>query len=224
MSTLTHGLVRPARHPVDIRVPEALEGRDRLTTAFRPILAIPHLLLVGAPLAASLSWLGLPSGEGGRWASGGGVLGAAAGVAAMIAWFALLFTGRYPDGLRRLAELYLRWRVRAVAYTALLRDEYPPFADAPYPAGLVLATPDQPRDRLTVGFRLFLALPQLVCVWTLGVAWFFTTLAAWCSILVSGKYPRGLYAFGVGVMRWTTRVEAYLLLLHDEYPPFSFDA
>ena len=52
MSTLTHDLVRPARHPVDIRVPEALEGRDRLTTAFRPILALPHLLLVERELLA----------------------------------------------------------------------------------------------------------------------------------------------------------------------------
>jgi hypothetical protein len=60
-------------------------------------------------------------------------------------------------------------------------------------------------------------------VWLLGAAWGVTTLVAWLAILVTGRYPKALYEFGIGVLRWTTRVEAYLLLLTDEYPPFTLD-
>ena len=223
MSTLAHDVVNPSMHPVDVRVPVQTEERDRLTTAFRIVLALPHLLLVGAPAAFALSW-SLGPGEGPRleW-SGGGVLGAVAAVCALIAWFAILFTGRSPDGLRALAAMYLRWRVRAVAYTALLRDEYPPFGDGPYPAEVVLDLPEKPRDRVSVAFRLVLALPHLFAVWLLGMAWCLSTVIAWFSILLTGSYPRGLYDFAVGVLRWNTRVEAYLLLLHDEYPPFTLE-
>lgn len=223
MNTLASEL-RPAfTHPVDVHVPPQTDGRNRMTTAFRIILAIPHLLLVGAPAAFAFSWSANPEGNGGFQWTGGGVLGAVAAVCALIAWFAILFTGRYPDGLRSLAAMYLRWRVRAVAYTALLRDEYPPFGDGPYPAELVLDPPEKPRDRLTVAFRLILAIPHLVAVWVLGVAWCVSTVCAWFAILFTGRYPRGLYGFGVGVLRWNTRVEAYLLLLHDAYPPFSLE-
>ncbi|HEU0013849.1 MAG TPA: DUF4389 domain-containing protein [Longimicrobium sp.] len=131
MHTLPMDVGHPSTHPMDVHVPPALGERDRLTTGFRMILAIPHLLLVGAPMAAVFSWTWGP-GDRLEW-TGGGVLGAVAAVCALIAWFAILFTGRYPDGLRRLATFYLQWRVRAVAYTALLRDEYPPFGDGPYP-------------------------------------------------------------------------------------------
>lgn len=110
-----------------------------------------------------------------------------------------------------------------MAYTALLRDEYPPFGDGPYPAALELSPPDAPRDRLAVAFRIILALPHLLAVWALGMAWALTTVVAWFSILFTGRYPEGLYRFAVGVLRWNVRVEAYLLLLRDEYPPFSLE-
>ena len=223
MNSIATELPHHAAHPVDVRVPPALEDRDRLTTGFRVFLAVPHLLLVGAPAAFAFSWSMGPEGNPNLEWTGAGVLGAVAAVCALIAWFAILFTGRYPEGLRNLALMYLRWRVRAVAYTALLRDEYPPFGDGAYPAELVLALPGQERDRLTVGFRLILAVPHLLCVWALGVAWFFSTVIGWFAILLTGSYPSGLYDFGVGVLRWNTRVEAYLLLLHDEYPPFSLE-
>lgn len=223
MSTLAAELGHPAvhPHPVDVRLTPALTERNRLTTGFRVFLAIPHLMLVGAPLALALSWL--PRDGRGPELGGGGALGAAAGVAALIGWFAILFTGRYPEGLRALATFYLRWRVRAVAYTALLRDEYPPFGDAPYPAEFVFTPREGERDKLTVGFRLIMAIPHLVCVWALGIAWALTTIVAWFSILLTGGYPEPLYRFAVGVMRWNTRVEAYLLLLHDDYPPFTLE-
>src|SRR5262249_55045110 len=118
----------------------------------------------------------------------------------------------YPVGLRDLAILYLRWRVRASAYTALLRDEYPPFGDRPYPATLQLTPSSGPRNRMTVAFRLVLAIPQILAVWVLGFAWLMASIAAWICILFTGAYPPKVYAFGVGALRWSTRVEAYLLL------------
>jgi hypothetical protein len=221
MNTIATELAHPSIHPVDVHLAPATENRDRLTAGFRIILAIPHLLLVGAPAAFAFSWSMGPDGNRDLEWTGGGVLGAVAAVCALIAWFAIVFGGRYPEGLRSLATFYLRWRVRAVAYTALLRDEYPPFGDAPYPAELVLDVTDAPRDRVSVAFRIILAIPHLLAVWVLGVAWGLSTIIAWFAILFTGSYPRGLYDFGVGVLRWNTRVEAYLLLLHDEYPPFS---
>lgn len=220
MSTHSLALEQSRPHPVNVTVQPVVGERNRLTVAFRIVLALPHLLLVGGPVAATLFWTWW-SEDGLNWAGGGGALGAVAGLAAAIAWFAILFTGRYPEGLRSLAALYLRWRVRAVAYTALLTDDYPPFGDGPYPTRLDIARPGLPRNRVSVGFRIILAIPHLLALWVLGAAWAVTTLIAWFYILVWAQYPHGLYDFGVGVLRWNTRVEAYLLLLHDEYPPFS---
>jgi hypothetical protein len=221
MDSYAQELSPDTSHPIRVDVETALDGRDRLTTAFRIILAIPHLILIGGPMAATLSW----TWGGGHGVSdlgaGGGVLGAVAAVIAVIAWFAILFTGKYPEGLRKLVVFYLSWRVRAVAYMALLRDEYPPFGDGDYPAGLQLDAPEGERDRITVAFRIILAIPQIVAVWCLGILWAVSTMVAWFAILFTGSYPESLYRFGVGVLRWNTRVEAYLLLLHDEYPPFS---
>jgi hypothetical protein len=100
-------------------------------------------------------------------------------------------------------------------------DDYPPFGDGPYPAALELQRPDGPRDRVSVAFRIILIIPHLLAVWALSIGWAITTVVAWIAILLTGRYPEELYHFGVGVLRWGTRVEAYVLLLHDEYPPFS---
>jgi Domain of unknown function (DUF4389) len=213
-----------ATHPVDVDVAPAVMHRNRLTSAFRPILAIPHIILVGGPIAfaTSMMWR---SGDNSGFdiGAGAGVFGAVACVIALIAWFAIIFTGEYPEGLWNLAASYLRWRVRAVAYMTLLRDEYPPFGDGAYPAALMLSPPARSRDRLTVAFRPILAIPHFIVLWFLGVAWAITTLIAWVSIVATGKYPLSLYQFAVGVLRWSTRVEAYMLLLRDEYPPFSLE-
>ena len=222
MGTHAIPLKSAATHPVRLHVTPAPDGRDRLTTAFRPILAIPHLLLVGGPIAAFITWSS-NDGRADHSVGAAGVLGAVAFVCALIAWFAIVFTGRAPDGLWRLSAFYLRWRVRSSAYVALLRDEYPPFGDAPYPAEVDLPLPLEPRNRLTVAFRPILALPQLLVVWLLGVAWGVVSIVAWFAILFTGRHPATLYEFSVGALRWTTRVEAYLLLLTDDYPPFTLD-
>jgi hypothetical protein len=211
-------------YPVTVSVQPAMEGRNRLTTAFRFFLAIPHLILVGGPVAimGSMNW-GM---EGGwSWGSGsGGIFSIVICLASVIAWFAILFTGRHPDGLWKLASFYLRWRVHAIAYMTLLRDEYPPFGDGAYPVELGLSVPAGPRDRLTVAVRFFLALPHLFVLWLLSLAWAFTTAIAWIVILITGRYPETLYGFAIGVLAWSVRVEAYMLLLVDEYPPFTLRA
>ena len=211
-----------ALHPVRLRVVPDLTERNRLTVAFRCILGIPHLLLVGGPIAAFITWSSNDGGVQRSWGAGG-VLGAVAFICAIIAWFAVVFTAEAPNGLWKLSAFYLRWRVRSSAYMALLRDEYPPFGDGEYPVEVDIPVPLEPRDRLGVAFRPILAIPHLIAVWALGLAWAVTIIIAWFAILFTGSYPRALYEFGLGVLRWTTRVEAYLLLLVDAYPPFTLD-
>jgi hypothetical protein len=204
-------------YPVSVSLESSLTNRNRLTTAFRLILAIPHLILVGGV------GLGFASRGDSRTTFGGegGLLGAVAAFLAIVSWFTIVFAGVHIIGIRQFTAFYLRWRVRALSYFMLLEDAYPPFGDAPYPASIEIVDPTGPRDRLTVGLRLLLSIPHLIVLIFVLVAWSFTTIAAWFIILFTGNYPQGLYEFGVGALRWRLRVEAYLLLMVDEYPPFS---
>src|SRR5205085_8212917 len=77
------------------------------------------------------------------------------------------------------------------------------------------------RNRLTVGFRLILAIPQLIVLVFLGIAAFFVYIAAFFAVLFTGRWPRGMRDFELGVMRWWLRVDAYISLLTDQYPPFA---
>jgi hypothetical protein len=218
MSTIA-GHILPV-YPVDIDI-DAVFERNRLTTAFRPILALPHILFVGGPIAATAIWAGNPHSRI-PWVTGG-VLGAVAGTAALVAWFSLIFTGKYPRGLAALATFYLRWRLRAVAYAMLLTDTYPPFGDGGYPARLELDKPEEPRNRVSIAFRIILALPHILAVWALGICWLCTTMVAWFAVLFTGRCPESLWYFGTGALRWSIRLEAYVLLLTDAYPPFSLE-
>lgn len=209
-------------YPVSVHVVPQTEHRSRVSTFFRILLAIPHLILVGGPLAVGLSWgLGKEQGQGFEWSGSGGIYGLLVFCASIVAWFALLFTMHHPGTLYRLAAHFLRWRVRANAYLMLLTDEYPPFGDGAYPAELELVPPTRERDFTAVLFRMIFVLPQLVALWVLGIMWGITTVVAWFTIVFTGSYPDGLFRFGVGALRWSTRVEAYVLLLTDEYPPFA---
>jgi len=218
-----------ASYPVVYSVEPKLHDRNRLTTLFRIILAIPHLILVGGPGFAfgCAGWIWGPGwhghGEWGfRWGSSG-VLGVVAGVMAIIAWFAILFASTHPRGLWDFVRFFMSWRARVVSYTALLRDEYPPFGDGDYPVTYEIAYPDVPRNKWSVGLRVFYVIPHVIVLFFIGIAWFITAVIAWFAILFTGSYPEGLYQFAVGYLRWSLRMESYLLLLRDEYPPFSFE-
>jgi len=218
-----------ASYPVTYTVEPQHPDRNRLTVAFRIILAIPQWLLVGGPGGSGINLGSVWGWRHPRWAFvgsiGSGVLGVAAGVMAIISWFAIVFTGKQPRGLWDFTNFFMRWRANAVAYMALLRDEYPPFGpgDGSYPVSFSVAGFPETRDRWSVGLRLIYAIPQFIVLFFLGIAWAITVIIAWFAILFTGRYPEGLYTFGVGYMRWSLRVEAYLLLMRDEYPPFSLD-
>lgn len=211
-------------YPVTYDVETQLARRDRLTTAFRIILAIPHLILVGGP-GIGFGWsTGTGDGDNSSNGSGGvSALGLVAFVMAVISWFAIVFTGKQPRGLWDFTRFYLTWRSKAVAYMALLRDEYPPFGGGEYPVTFSAGEFPETRDRLRVGFRLILAIPQFIALFFISIAWVITAIIGWFAILFTGAYPEGLYRFAVGYLRWSLRVESYLLLMHDEYPPFSLD-
>ena len=170
------------------------------------LLAIPHLLVVG-------------------------VLRYAAQVLALVCWFIILFTGRLPRELANFQVMYLRYYVRTGTYVAFLLEEYPPFTFAMTPQDpgddprvQVEVIPQlEQRNRLTVGFRFILVIPQLIVLALLGIAAWFVLVIAFFAVLFTGRWPEGLRRFTLGVMRWWLRVEAYLLLLTDVYPPFALD-
>jgi len=206
-------------YPVTVHIEPALTNRNRLTTAFRLILAIPHLILVGG------AGFGVAYNTDAETSAGaeGGLLGAVAIFLAVVSWFTILLAGTHIIGIRQLTSFYMRWRVRALAYLMLLEDVYPPFGDAPYPATIDIVDPPAPRNRMTVAFRVLLALPHFVVLAFVLIAWHVTTIIAWFVILITGNYPKGLYEFGAGALRWRLRVDAYVLLLVDDYPPFSLE-
>jgi hypothetical protein len=152
-------------------------------------------------------------------------------VAAVVSWFAIVITGKDIEGLQGVRIMELRYMVRTYAYAGFLVEEYPPFTfgttgadpgDAPrVRADFVPAL--EGRNRLTTFFRLLLAIPHFVVVSLVGMAAVVCVLIAFFAVLFTGRWPAGIRAFVVGALRWNLRVQAYLMLLTDEYPPFSLD-
>ncbi len=204
-------------YPVTVSLEPALAHRNRLTTAFRALLAIPHVILVGGVGFGAAYANDRQTSLGAE----GGLIGAVILFLAVISWFTIVFGGVHLAGIRQATDYYLRWRARALAYVMLLADAYPPFGDGPYPATLSVVAPAGPRRRLSVAFRVVLAIPNMIVLAFVVTAWYAATVVAWFSILVTGRYPAWLYGFSVGALRWRMRLDAYLLLLVDDYPPFS---
>jgi hypothetical protein len=214
-------MIPPMPYPVAITVVPQLANRKRMTTAFRLILALPHILLVGGIAgelwsASSHSILSI----GGTT----GLLGAVVSLLAIVSWFTVVLSGQHVEGIREITTWVVRWRARAIAYVMLLVDDYPPFGDGPYPVTLTIVDPPADgRNRLTVGLRLLLVIPHAIALFFVVCFWWIITIVAWFAILITGRYPAGLAQPAIGAMRWALRVEAYLLLLVDDYPPFSFE-
>ena len=168
-------------------------------------------------------------------------------IVTVIAFFAIVFTGRYPRGLFDFNVGVLRWswRVGYYSYSALGTDRYPPFSLQPgdYPAELSVRYPEQLSRGLVLVKWWLLAIPQYVVVgifgggWWLG--WWEPTDARWAGdrpgligvlvlfaavvVLFTGRYPATIFSFVMGLNRWVYRVIAYATLMTDEYPPFRFD-
>jgi hypothetical protein len=143
----------------------------------------------------------------------------------IVTWFSILFTRRYPPGLFNFTAGALRWANRVNGYTYLMTEEYPPFSldEAPYPVRTRFAYPEGGISRWRVFFQGFLAIPHFIVLYLLGIAAYLAFIVVWFSILFTRNYPPAIFNFIAGVLRWQTRVFGYILLMTEEYPPFSLD-
>jgi Domain of unknown function (DUF4389) len=168
---------------------------NRLTTFFRPILIIPIAIVLGL-VSSSLSLATL---------------------------LMLVFRAKYPRWWFDFARELARFSTRVLAYGALLTDVYPS-TTKDQAVHLDLDYPDADKDlnRWLPLVKWFLAIPHYVLLALLSVFAFFAIVIAWFAILLTGRYPRPLFDYVVGVTRWSLRVQAYMyLLVTDRYPPFS---
>ena len=189
----------PGSYPLsfDIAYPTKL---SRLATLFRLVLAIPQLLIIYA-------------------------LGTVVGIITFIVWFAILFTRRYPKGLFELVVSFNRWSANVYAYMALLRDEYPPFSTDPgrYAVTYDVDYPEK-LSRWLIFIKWYLVLLHQIVLYFLGFVAILADIIAYFAILITGRFPRALFNYIVGVMRWNLRVSAYSSLMRDEFPPYSMRA
>ncbi|MFW2335052.1 DUF4389 domain-containing protein [Ilumatobacter sp.] len=203
----------PAR--LEIAYPAQL---SRLTTAFRLILVIPIAIVIGILTGSGTQYVQTSDGE---WVqtSTGGITGALF----MVTLLMILFRRRYPRWWFDFALELTRFATRVAAYIALLTDTYPSTVDQ-QSVSLDIEYPDVERDlnRWLPLVKWFLAIPHYVVLIFLAIGAFFAVVIAWFAILFTGRYPRGLFDYVVGVTRWGLRVNAYAYLLTtDRYPPFS---
>jgi Domain of unknown function (DUF4389) len=191
-------VVAPRAHPIRLRITDDLQ-RTRLTVFFRLLLGIPHFV-----------WQAL--------------LAIVAIVAVIANWFATLFTGRSPDALHGFLAGYLRYATHVSAYILLLADPYPGFflinLNEDYPIDVEI-DPPEPQGRLTVAFRIVLAVPAMIVTQILrnlsGILAFFS----WWIALFTGRVPEGIRNFGAFALRYETQTYAYLALLTGKYPSFN---
>jgi hypothetical protein len=171
--------------------------QNRATTFFRLILAIPWLIVAYVYEIAAL-------------------------FTQVVAWFAVLFTGRYPEGLYKLNSGFVRYRIRVLAWLYLQTDEWPPFGisdDPTYPIRVDVGPREERQSRLKVFFRIILAIPMLILVYAIGYIHTFLGVLAWLTIVFRGYLPEGANNAMTFCNSFYTRVYGYLALLTDVYPP-----
>jgi len=203
----------PAR--LDIDYPEKL---DRFTTFFRVIWIIPIGIILGLLTASGDQTVVTQTGEQVR-STGGGI---SAGL-----WLAtvlmIVFRVRYPRWWFDFARELTRFSARVGAYLALLTDRYPSTVEE-QSVHLEIDYPDVERNlnRWLPLVKWLLAIPHYVVFVVLWLVAILLVIVAWFAILITGRYPRTLFDFVVGIGRWSLRVAAYaFLLVTDRYPPFS---
>jgi hypothetical protein len=202
-----------ARLQIDYR-----ERLDRVTTFFRLIWIIPIGIILTLLTASGGTRIITETGETVR-TSGGGILGGI-GVATGLM---ILFRQRYPRWWFDFARELVRFGARVGAYFLLLTDTYPSTVDE-QSVHLEIDYPNVKQDlnRWLPLVKWLLAIPHYIAIAVLVIIAAFAVAIAWFAILLTGRYPRGLFDFVVGVGRWALRVQAYaFLLVTDRYPPFS---
>ncbi len=175
-----------------------VERRSRLTVFFRLILLIPLAI-----------WLY--------------VYELVAGIAVIIAWFAIVITGRYPRGLYNFVASFTRELALVTAYGALLVDPYPSFLGEnrpDYPVRMHFV-PLEHYSRWKTFLRIILAIPIVILRWVIAWLLEIAAIAAWFVIVILGRMPRGLFDVMVLANSYTARSDAYLFLLTETYPPFQ---
>lgn len=205
-------------YPVQFSVEYPDRELNRLTSAFRIIVAIPILILIGAISNAGWEWT--DSSDGGQLAAAGG------SILFFPTLLMIVFRQKYPRWWFDFNLQLSRFGSRVMAYLALMRDEYPS-TDEEQAVHLDFKYPDASRDlnRWLPLVKWFLAIPHYIVLFFLTIGAFVAVIIAWFAILFTGRYPRGIFNFVEGVIRWSTRVSAYAFtLVTDQYPPFRLDA
>ena len=201
----------PARYPLTFEV-DYPERSSRLITLFRIILIIPLFVFAGI-LTGSLS------AAGDNWRFGGLGLG---GIV-LAAWIAIVIRGSMPRWLFDFQVATYRFTARAGGYFSLFVDRYPPF-DGDFPLRYDVPYPERVTRWKVLFWKIITAIPHFIVLFFLGIGALVALIISWFAIIITGRYPRGLFDFIVGVHRWSLRVTAYLVSLRDEYPPYSLSA
>jgi hypothetical protein len=145
----------------------------------------------------------------------------------IIAFWAILITGKFPEGLFNYQLNLQRWSLRVNARLMNLSDGYPAFGLSAQDPNIVIEIERQESySRLTVLARqmfgfLYVYIPHMFCLLFLQIGVVFVRLIAFWVVLITGKYPKGMHDYMVGVMRWAFRINLYMSFMTDKYPPFS---
>jgi len=205
--------IEPSRLTIDYPDREL----NRLTTFFRLFVAIPIMIVLGTVAGGVWEW---------SYDNRQEAAAAAGGVLFFGPLLMILFRQKYPRWWFDFNLQLTRFTTRVTSYLALMSDKYPS-TDEEQSVHLDLDYPDVKQDlnRWLPLVKWFLAIPHYIVLVLLMIASVFAVILAWFAILFTGHYPRGLFNFVEGVMRWGLRVEAYsLLLITDKYPPFRLAA
>lgn len=177
------------------------EKHSRLTTFFRGLVTIPWLLV-------GIFW------------------GLGALVCTVGAWFAIVFTGRYPAGLYAFNAKAHRYAARVNGFHSLLTDAWPPFDgdDHPdYPVRLVIPAPLEQYSRAKTAFRIILMIPVMVMVYLFNLLLSIILIVTWVVVVITGKEPKGLFDLLKLSLTYIARAGVYYGLLTEQFPPVSSD-
>jgi hypothetical protein len=199
-------------YPVQFDVDYPSEPLNRLTTAFRFLIAIPIVVVLTMLSGSAFN-------DNDRSTQNSLVIGGAAVFVPLV--LMLVCRQKYPRWWFDWNLNLLRFSNRVTAYLALLDDRYPS-TDEDQSVHLDFAYPEaRQMNRWLPLVKWLLAIPHYIVLFFLGIAVLVSIVAAWFAILFTGRYPRPLFDFVVGVMRWSNRVNAYAFtLVTDQYPPF----